>query len=134
MAEYREDKTTNKHSALVKPIDTEVLPPKTNPLDEGVLLQTSTQQSLTTDEITEDLTTPEASLSHTELESEDDIPEFANDTDSDEGLQSDTTSQSTLSGSSFHTTQLAPGDYADSDESQQWQITETERGTGTIER
>ena len=120
--------------ALIKPIDTEVLPPKTNPLDGSVVLQTANQNSLATDATVEDQTTPEASLSHTVLDSEDDVPEFTSDIDSDEGLPSDTTSQSTLSGSTFHTTQLESGDYADSDESQQCQITQIERGTGTVER
>lgn len=128
MAEYRAD-IFSRNSAMVKPIDTEVLPPKTNPLDEGVLLQTSNQNSLSADSGTEELTTPEASLSHVELEpAEGDIP-------AELGLEDDdSTSQSTLSGSSFHTTQLEAGDYADSDESQQWQILATSRGTGTLER
>ena len=114
--------------ALIKPIDTAILPPQTNPLDEGVVLQTANQNSLSGDDTTENLTTPEATLSHTELEPDIDTADLASD--DEEG----STSQSTLSGSSFHTTHLESGDYADSDESQSWQIAATERGTGTIER
>lgn len=116
-------------AAMVKPIDTAVLPPATNPLDESFLLQTANQNSLTADDTTEDHTTPEASLSHTELEpdADTDFPTTGSDEDN-------STSQSTLSGSSFHTTQLTHNDYADSDESQSWQIAATARGTGTIER
>ena len=125
MAVYRADK----QSVLIKPIETEVLPPKTNPLDDGVRLQAANRNNLATDTTTEDLTTPEASLSHTELEPEE------GDIAAELGLEDDnSTSQSTLSGSTFHTTQLAAGDYADSDESQRWQIISTARGTGTLER
>jgi hypothetical protein len=114
--------------ALVKPIDTAVLPPQTNPLDSGVVLQTANQNSLSGDDTAEDLTTPEATLSHVELEPDADESDLTGE--DNEG----STSQSTLSGSSFHTTHLEQGDYADSDESQSWQISATSRGTGTIER
>lgn len=116
--------------ALVKPIDNAVLPPKTNPLDEGVLLQTANQNSLSADDTSEDNTTPEASLSHVELESPDSDFNLDADTTSDD--EEGSPSQSTLSGSTFHTTHVSDH-YADSDESQQWQITQTERGTGTLE-
>lgn len=124
-----ETQATNR-GTLAKPIDTAVLPPQTNPLDEGILLQTANQNSLATDSTTEDLTTPEATLSNLELEPEDD--ELT--TESNSEAEDASTSQSTLSGGTFHTTHLEQGDYADSDESQQWQITQTARGTGTIER
>lgn len=132
MARYdsRLDTENTNHGTLAKPIDTAVLPPRTDPLDEGVLLQTANQNSLAADDISEELTTPEATLSHVELEPFD--GEIAAETNPEDDDNS--TSQSTLGGSSFHTTQLAKGDYADSDESQSWQIAETTRGTGTIER
>lgn len=114
--------------ALIKPIDMAILPPQTNPIDDGVVLQTANQNSLSGDDTMEELTTPEATLSHTELEPE------AEDADLTSDDEEGSTSQSTLSGSSFHTTHLQQGDYADSDESQSWQIAATERGTGTIER
>ncbi len=102
---------------LNKPVTTPVYPPQPDPLDESLLLRTGNHNSLATDAPMEDLTTPEASLSRTQLEEE-----------------TESTSQSTLAGGTFHTTQLAAGDYADSDESQRWQIQATEQGTGTIER
>lgn len=117
-------------AALVKPIDTNVLPPKQNPLDDGVLLQNANQNSLSADDTSEDLTTPEASLSHVELESPD--SEFNLDADTTSDEEEGAPSQSTLSGSTFHTTH-PNADFADSDESQQWQISATERGTGTLE-
>ncbi len=123
-------RTTHSHmpAAMVKPIDTAVLPPATNPLDDSVLLQTANQNSLSADDTTEAHTTPEASLSHTELEpdADTDFPLTGADEDS-------ATSQSTLSGSTFHTTK-PNADFPDSDESQSWQITATARGTGSLER
>lgn len=106
------------NTPLNEPVTTPVYAPESDPLDSSMTLRNGNQNSLATDTTIEDLTTPEASLSHTEL-------------DDDAG---ESTSQSTLSGGTFHTTQLEAGDYADSDESQRWQIQATEQGTGTIER
>lgn len=113
--------------ALVKPIDNAVLPPRTDPLDDTTQLQSARQNRLAADDTTEGHTTPEASLSHTELEMDTDTDFPATGADDDE-----TPSQSTLSGTTFHTMH-ATSDFADSDESQQWQIAATERGTGTLE-
>ena len=114
-------------NALKQPVITPVYAPQDNPLDNSVQLRTHNTNSLTTDPTQEDLTTPEASLSHVELDSEADTTGLTGE-DTEES-----TSQSTLSGGTFHTTQLESGDYADSDESQRWQILATERGTGTLE-
>ncbi|RYG60728.1 MAG: hypothetical protein EON60_06040 [Alphaproteobacteria bacterium] len=113
---------------LNNPVITPVYAPEGDPLDESVQLRTGNHNSLTTDETLEDLTTPEASLSHVELDDEADTTDLTGDD------ESESTSQSTLSGGTFHTTQLETGDYADSDESQRWQIQATEQGTGTTER
>ncbi len=112
---------------LNQPVTTPVYAPEGDPLDNSVQLRTANTNSLATDETQEDLTTPEASLSHTELEDEADTTDLTSDD------ETESTSQSTLSGGTFHTPHLQEGDYADSDESQRWQILETERGTGTIE-
>lgn len=113
--------------ALVKPIDNAVLPPRTDPLDDTTQLQSTDQNRLAADDVTEEHTTPEASLSRTELEPDMDTDFPATGTTEDE-----TPSQSTLSGATFHTGQTDTT-FADSDESQNWQIKQTERGTGSLE-
>ncbi len=114
-------------NVLKQPVTTPVYAPEGDPLDDSVLLRPATTNSLTTDPTQEDLTTPEASLSHVELDDEADTTSLTGED------EPESTSQSTLSGGTFHTTQLESGDYADSDESQRWQILATERGTGTLE-
>ncbi len=115
----------NRNDALVKPIDKAILPPETNPLDESTQLQSSNQNSLATSDEAEELTTPEASLTYTELESDLDVPEITETAD-------ERPSQSTLNGATFHTTHRTTK-MGDGDESQSWQIRETQRGTGHTE-
>ncbi len=105
---------------LKNPVTNGVLPPKPNPLDESTPLHVNTGTSLAGADETENATTPEASLSFTELE--------------DEEQEEDSThpSQSTLNGDTFHTTQRTTR-LGDGDENQSWQITQTERGTGSTE-
>ena len=100
-----------------KPINTRVTAPDVNPLDSSTPMQGSTQANLSADDETERQTTPEATLTHTDLEPD------------TEPLDSEGTSQSTLNGSTFHPTHRQ-SKMGDGDESQSWQIRETQRGTG----
>jgi len=103
-----------------KPINTNVSRPDINPLDASTPIQNSTQARLAADDGTEAQTTPEASLGHIDL-----------DPDAEPNA-SEATSQSTLSGATFHPTHRDTK-LGDGDESQSWQIRETQRGTGHTE-
>lgn len=105
--------------ALNQPI-TSKISRTTNPLDESTPLQNATQAKLAADDATEATTTPEASLTYTDLNSE------------DEDIDTNHPTQSTLNGATFHTTHRTTK-LGDGDESQSWQIRQTQRGTGHTE-
>ena len=103
-----------------QPVTTNIRAPQPNPLDTSTPMQNTTQARLSADDETERQTTPEATLTHIDLEPD------------TEPTADEETSQSTLSGTTFHTTHRT-SKMGDGDESQSWQIEQAQRGPSHTE-